>query len=256
MQWNMHFLDSGNACGYLSGSVQEDNSNHYIFPLSHCCIYRGGLWPLENHISFTIDFLISTQLHSKGRKRGVIETSISIIHVMESYVTLYLCRQFHEGGWQRFNTFLSRHDWHYSGQCKRTAKVNQSKETKTCQMEKDQEEQCEGPEVWNNLWGKMVSIWAVMRRKQATALNYQRDPVQTCKTLCKSKVHGAREGLVWGDGETPITIDLKNTLDKHLSGRADVLLTLSSRSYGLFPDCLIRFLYSTSLLNANTHILI
>lgn len=222
----------------------------------HLRVYRGGLWSPENHISFAIDFLISTQLCSKGRRHGVIETSISIIHIMESYATFYLCGQFHEDGWQSFNTFLSRLDWHYSGQHKTTTKVNQSKETKTYQMEKDQVEQWEGPKVWNGLWGKTVSIRAVMRWQKATGFNYQRDVSQTCKKGCKDKVHGTQERLVWGDFKAAITECLKNTLDEHLSRIMAVLLTLPSMSYGLFPGYFIRFLYSTSFLYANTHILI
>lgn len=37
MQRNMHFLGSGNTCGCLSGLVQKDNSNHFVFPLTQCC---------------------------------------------------------------------------------------------------------------------------------------------------------------------------------------------------------------------------
>lgn len=48
-------------------------------------------------------------------------------------------------------------------------------------MEKDEEEQCKGPEVWDNQGGKRIRIRAVMRGQKATALNCQRDPGQTCK---------------------------------------------------------------------------
>lgn len=93
--------------------------------VAHLRVYREGLCSLENHISFAIDFLISSQLCSKGIRHSVTETSISIIHTMKSNVTFFLCAQFHEGGLQRFNTFLSRYDWHCSGQHKTMTKVNQ-----------------------------------------------------------------------------------------------------------------------------------
>jgi len=96
----------------------------------------------------------------------------------------------------------------------------------------------------------------VIKRRKATALNCQRDPAQTCKMFVEGKVREAWERLVWGGCETPIADGLRNMLDKYPSRRADVLLRLPSRSYGFFPGCFVRFLHSTSFLNANTHVLI
>lgn len=89
---------------------------------------------------------------------------------------------------------------------------------------------------------------------KAAALSHQRDQGWTCKKLCKDKARRAQERLVWGDCKKPITEGLKHV--RQTPAKKNRCITDSTFFLQDSPGYFIRFLYSTPLLNANTHILI